>query len=243
MVQFILRIRHDTDNVLFFTHIDDIMKATTTATTTTVNTAATLFIIFIAFVLALIVYLICCQYYNQRVRRKNANVSSNDVVVGIPKLEEIFKRSRCADDKNITYCARDSDCAQICQSDQYKCGPNNTCTQFDTGTTQPQTIECNRKYGFYPILSAADELFAPQWICLNTRPQIFNSKQQFHKYICDGSDQLDPNNLFETCVCRPGKIKVRDEFRDIPLCVYRNQLPLFPNFTPITEEEETTTNT
>lgn len=201
-----------------------------------------LFIIYILMILLFILYLIIAEYYNVRVR---ATIAANTTTTSIPILDEQLKRIDCKQQR--TFCTADSDCAQLCTRSvddemlqiEYKCNDINTCTQSVRTSSgennQHQSIKCNRLFGFIPTLTA-DEIFQPYWICLNTRPHIFDSStQDYHPYICAGGNrtQLNPSNLYNSCVCPETKIKVRDEFRDgIPLCVSRNQLSLFPNFTP-----------
>lgn len=160
-----------------------------------------------------IMYLTFCY------RQKRQQTQTN-----IPILENVFKRAQC----DNVYCARDDDCKQICSA-QYKCNTINRCVQSDIDI-ETKPITCKREFGFYPILTA-DEIFQPQWTCLNTRPDIFDDNQEYRKYICAGGSNLDTQNLFDSCVCGEGKIKVRDDFRgSIPLCIDSDQLSLFPNF-------------
>lgn len=61
---------------------------------------------------------------------------------------------------------------------EYKCSDINICTQsLLTVEDGNAPIKCNRKFGFFPILTA-DKFIQPHWICLNTRPYIFNDKQK-----------------------------------------------------------------
>lgn len=195
-----------------------------------------------------IVYLIVFKFYNKQVRgnlRKNANTTTS-----ILNMDELGKPN-CAEKK--IYCVNNDDCLQLCShaiddelQTQYKCNEINTCTQSILNSDDEQTpIVCKKDYDFYPVLTA-DEIFQPRWTCLNTKPYLFNDKQEFHHYICAGGDQskLDPKAIFESCVCGQGKIKVRDEFREfIPVCIEKNQLSLFPNLIPVATTTTTTTTT
>lgn len=206
------------------------------------------------------------EYYNTHIRkifRLNNNVDTS--IVSTTSSMTLTTSSPLEDTTKINcketliYCNQTSDCLQLCARPfdtvdkiTYKCTKNNICIQspvnIDDSTIQSTIPKCNRKFGFYPVLTA-DELFQSEWKCLNTLPHIFSDKtQDFHPYICAGGDRskLDPANLFESCICNnntiggnnnrteniTNKIKVRDEFRTgIPICVEKHQLALFPNFT------------
>lgn len=185
----------------------------------------------------LLVYLIIFEYFNKKVRTNlKKNIQTNtSLIAANEQLNTI--------DCNATriYCVEDSNCAQLCANTidkqfevEYKCGEANVCTQSPLVTGSDQRPEvCNRNFGFLPIL-VADEIFEPRWTCLNTQPYLFNEQQQYHAYICAGGDRskLDPKNVFESCVCAQDCIKARDDLRnDIPICIPKRQLSLFPNFT------------
>lgn len=198
-----------------------------------------LFIIYLLLVLSFILYLVIFEYYNTDVRENLKNNINTKTSITIAKDE--LNRINCHEKK--IYCTRNTDCLQICSNAiddelqvEYKCNEINICAQSllttnnDNSTTP--TVSCNRDFGFFPILTA-DEIFQPHWTCLNTRPYLFNDQQQYHDYICAGGDRknLDPRYIFESCICPADRIKVRDEFRNnIPLCVEKHQLSLFPNF-------------
>lgn len=147
-------------------------------------------------------------------------------------------RINCRD--NQVYCVTNNDCLQLCSHaidhellTEYKCNEMKFCSQsILTDDKEKPDIDCKKEFGFYPVLTA-DEIFEPHWICLNTLPHLFGDNQEYHSYICAGGDRtkLDPKKIFESCECQGDKIKVRDSFRsDIPICVEKNQLSLFPNF-------------
>lgn len=197
-------------------------------------TLVVLFIIYLIALLVFVIYLVVVEFYNKRVRQ----TINNNTDTSIFSIDEL-KRIKCNEHK--VYCIKDDDCLQICSrpldemlQSEYKCNEFNVCTQSvltNEENDNPEDLNCKRNFGFYPVLTA-DEIFSPYWICLNTRPYIFTNQQQYHPYICGGSDQLDPDNLFDSCQCPDNKIKVRDEFRStIPICIDQNQLPLFPNLT------------
>lgn len=188
------------------------------------------------FLLLFIIYLIIYEYFNRNVRK---NITNNIQTTSTQLLDENIAKIEC--DKEKVYCANDYDCLQICSNAiseslkmEYKCNEINTCIQSPLKTDHNSDNEtCNIEFGFLPILTA-DEIFQPTWTCLNTQPYLFDKTQQFHSYICAGGDRsrLDPKNIFNSCLCRDNKIKVRDEFRnEIPICIDKNQLSLFPNFT------------
>ncbi|WBR61439.1 per os infectivity factor 3 [Drosophila suzukii associated hytrosavirus 1] len=196
-----------------------------------------LFIIYLLLLLSLILYLIIFEYYNRNVREKLKN--NTTTTTSITTANDQLNRINCQDKK--IYCTNNTDCIQMCSHTindelqvQYKCSEINVCTQSLLTTEEETNINpnsCNRQYGFFPILTA-DEFFQPHWICLNTKPYLFNDKQQFHSYICaGGTKNINPQNVFDTCICSDDQIKVRDEFRNgIPLCIDKHLLPLFPNF-------------
>lgn len=149
------------------------------------------------------------------------------------ELDE-FKRIDCENEK--IYCIEDNDCLHLCTRNLnlYKCNNFNICSQYISKheLDNISKIDCNKKFGFYPVLKV-DEFLQPIWFCLNTRPHIFTNNQQYHPFVCGGTNKsrLDPDNLFESCICEPGKVKVNDEFRgNIPICLEKNILTLFPNF-------------
>ena len=203
-----------------------------------------LFIIYLLTLLSFILYLILFKFFNKNVRENfKRNTKTSTTIFTVDELNKI----KC-DDKKI-YCANDNDCIKMCAhaintdlQTQYKCNEINVCTQSILNTENNSTsIHCNRENGFFPVLTT-DEIFKPHWICMNTRPYLFDDNQEFHKYICAGGDkyQLDSNNIFDSCNCSGNKIKVRDEFRNnIPLCIDKHQLSLFPNFVREKQQQET----
>lgn len=157
-------------------------------------------------------------------------------------IDELQRVRSCNEQK--TYCTKDDDCRRICSTPStgeniiYNCNELNVCIQSigahgDDNSQTTTSVFCNRKFGFFPVLTA-DEIFKPHWICLNTRPNVFDDNQNYHPYICAGSDisHLNPDEIFNSCICPHDKVKVRDEFRNnIPVCIDQHQLSLFPNFT------------
>lgn len=194
----------------------------------------TLFIIYTLSILILILCLIIFKYFNVKVRENLKNNTDPS-----PTNTNELNRANCANDK--IYCINDNDCLQMCSHatdkeflTQYKCNEVNVCTQSKLDNENENTnIFCNREHGFFPILTA-DEIFQPHWVCLNTRPYLFDDNQEYHSYICSGGDisKLKPSDIYGSCICGEGKVKVRDEFRNnIPICINKAQLSLFPNFT------------
>ena len=195
----------------------------------------TLLIVYLLLLLSFILYLIVLKFFNKAVRtnfKNNANTSTT--IFTVDELNKI----KC-DEKKV-YCANDSDCINMCAhaidtdiQTQYKCSEINVCTQSVLNIENTNTsVNCNRENGFFPVLKT-DEILQPRWICMNTKPYLFNNNQEFHKYICSGGDRylLDSDNIFDSCDCTENKLKVRDEFRNnIPLCIDKHQLSLFPNF-------------
>lgn len=194
-----------------------------------------LFIVYLFLLLSLVLYLIVFEYYNKNVRENFRN--NTQTTTSIFPVNEL-KRIDCG--KEQIYCTKNSDCIQMCSQKndklqiEYKCSETNICLQSPSeNDADDATVSCNRNFGFYPILTA-DEIFQPHWICLNTQPHIFNDNQEYHKFICAGQDRskLDPKNIFDSCTCKNNTVKVHDEFRqDIPICINKHQLSLFPNFT------------
>lgn len=196
-----------------------------------------LFIVYIICVLVLVLYLIYFKYFNSKIR--NNLVANTETTTSVLTDNEIRK----IDCKTKTiYCSNDYDCLQVCSNAindslqmEYKCSEVNICTQsplLNSNENTDLTAICNTNFGFFPVLTA-DEIFQPQWTCINTQPYLFNDQQQYHPYVCANGnrEKLDPKKVFESCVCPAQQIKVRDEFRNnIPLCVDKNQLSLFPNF-------------
>lgn len=188
-----------------------------------------------------VLYLITFEYFNVKTRENLKNNSKTQT--SLYTLNDELSKKNCNDSK--IYCTNDSDCLQICANaidielqTQYKCSTINICTQslLNSDNSDNQSLNkksCNKDFGFFPVLTS-DEIFQSHWTCINTRPSIFNDQQQYHQYICSGGnkDNLDHRDLFNSCKCPNTKIKVRDEFRtDIPLCIDKHQLSLFPNFT------------
>lgn len=194
-----------------------------------------LFIIYLILLLSLIVYLIAFKYFNKNVRENLRN--NSQTTTSIDTVNNELDKVDCNERK--IYCTVDGDCTQLCSNPidnkvHYKCSKNNVCVQSQFNSENNESLKsCNRSFGFFPVLKA-DEIFEPEWICLNTRPYLFNDNQEYHSYVCSGGDQslLEPQNIFESCICKDDKIKVRDDLRnDIPICIYKHQLSLFPNFT------------
>lgn len=203
-----------------------------------------LFTVYVALILLLIIYLILGEYFSSRIRRTlrdNTNTQTS-----ISPIDALKNRIEC--DKRRIYCANDNDCLELCTRAidditqvEYKCNDINICTQSTliNGDETTSSLLCNRDFGFIPILTA-DEIFQPHWVCLNTRPNVFDNRQQYHSFICAGGNRssLDPDRLFDSCLCPPATIKIHDEFRPgLPICVDKHQLPLFPNFTIKNDDE------
>lgn len=198
------------------------------------------FLVYILLILIIFIYLIYFKYYNQNT--KDILLKNTKPIIST-KMSLLDTTNKSAKDcnKQTVFCQHDSDCMQLCSINeailiQYKCNEINICTQsvLENETTNNTPIDCNRKNNFIPTLTA-DEFFQPHWICLNTRPQLFDDKtQDFHTYICAGGNRtaLNQDDIFNSCVCDENKIKVYDEFRNnIPLCIEKKQISLFPNFT------------
>lgn len=210
-------------------------------------------------ILLFILYLIIFQYYNKRIK---TNIQDNiETKTSSSTLQDMSNKYNCTN-KQI-YCVKDSDCLQMCSLSnnednsgnnsnnndnnnksliQYKCSKRKICVQSINDNTSDNNnqnsnskILCNKKLGFFLAL-VSDEIFESYWTCLNSRPYLFNDKQEYHSYICAGGnrDSLDPDNIFDSCKCSDNQIKVRDEFRNyIPICIDSKDLPLYPNFTII----------
>lgn len=186
-------------------------------------------------ILILIVYLILFNYFNRKIRKNLKDNMTTETSLAL--VDDELNKIKC--NERTVYCYSDNNCRELCHNSvtdkvDYKCGPNNICTQSQLVAEDIKPVEnCNRKFGFFDVL-IADEIFEPYWTCLNTRPHLFNDKQDFHTYICAGGDRskLDPQNIYESCICSEDKIKVHDDLRqDIPICIEKHQLSLFPNFT------------
>lgn len=193
---------------------------------------------YIILILIFIVYAILIRYYTANTSATSSNTNQLETST---TTTDVLLQNDC--NTTTVYCACDLDCEQLCTTTKnnnnafavkYKCNEtDNICAQSQLAVDKPTdtTLSCNQQYGFYPVLTL-DEFTKPHWVCLNTRPQLFNAQQQYHPYICAGGDynKLDPDNIYETCKCLNNKIKARDEFRpNIPLCLFKRELSLYPN--------------
>lgn len=190
-----------------------------------------LFIIYLILLLVFTIYLILFKYYNNKVRQNLKNVKQTETTIHSILPAQI---NDCHN--KIVYCTTSKDCSHICTNaneNEFICNSSSICSQSTLSSTSANTAEivCDQNKGFLPTLTA-DEFFEPYWICLNTRPYIFNNQQKINSFVC-ASGKLNFRNfdtLYEDCICQGGDIKVKDILRNnIPICIQSHKLSLYPN--------------
>lgn len=130
------------------------------------------------------------------------------------------------------YCTSDNDCNDICGTKSFICNASMKCAPRDLKILDSESsVNCNLKHGGYLAL-AVNEIEGAHWTCLNKYPNLFESRGNFHKHVCN-SGSFQVNTLVKAptvsdCTCRDSSTRViKSDDPNTPRCASKANLKLF----------------
>lgn len=154
--------------------------------------------------------------------------------------------------QNTYFCNTDSDCNDICSSQNGLfvcntklkiCNPITSSSSNETTTEISSVTHCNTNHGFMNVV-AYDPIFGFTWKCINLLSNIFDNNDSIQSFVChNGKFEVDIEQKYpqiNDCKCNldDSVLCIRTNDIQTPRCINKNLLKFLPSFRQILKSSD-----